>query len=348
MAASTTPTPTTRPDLRGIPDRAGRPRLYKPLILRLADIPGVTPLRIFVVVGLITGLVSWRLHMPIVTALNTAYGLAMVNYLVRRQQHLLIRLRPLITLDDAHFRYERYALERFRHVVIIGLSLLAPVALIAVNWNSVVLRTLLLGHQLPLADVWGFVLAMLDWILIIQVSVIMVSNAWRFYRLGLHHTRISLLDTGALAPFALAGIAVLICFAGAYTLVPIAAFSHIPSVLAASLRSLVVCLPILIAGTLLPVLGIHRNLHAAKAAEVDRINRAVHGDRSALAETHLAAESETVPLSNLVLYRQTVSDINEWPIDSVAGIRTAIIVIVPVVAWLAGAVGDKLMDKLFG
>lgn len=333
---------------RAVAHRTGRPRLYKPAILRLCDIPGVTPLRIFVVVGLITGMVSWRLHTPIVTALNTAYGLAMVNYLVRRQQRLLMRLRPLITLDDAHFRYEWYALKRFRHVLIIGLSLLAPVALVVVNWNSPVLRALFSGGPVPADYVWDFVLAMLNWVLIIQILVIMVSNAWRFYKLGLHQTRISLLDTGMLAPYALAGIAVLLFFAGSYTLIPIAAFSHVPLMLTASLRSLVVCLPILIVGTLLPILGIHRNLRAAKAAEIALINRAMHGDRAALAETNLATESETVPLSSLVLYRQTVSDISEWPVDSVAGVRTAVIIIVPLLAWIAGAVGDKLIDKLFG
>lgn len=340
--------PTSRSDLRAIPHRAQRRRLYKPMILRLCDIPGVTPLWIFVIVGLATGLVSWWLHTPIVTALNTAYGLAMVNFFVRWQQRLLLRLRPLITLDDAHFKYEWYALARFRHVVIIGLGLLAPVALVVVNWNSPVLHSLLHGNLQRLDHVWSFVLAMLDWILIMQILVIMLSNAPRFYRLGLHKTRINLLETGALAPYALAGIAVLVFFAGSYTLIPIAAFSHVPLMLAASLRSLLVCLPIAILGTLLPIFVIHKSLHAAKAAEIALINRAMHGDRSALAQTHLAGESATVPLSNLVLYRQTISDISEWPIDAVGGVRTAIIIIVPLLAWLAGAVGDKLMDKLLG
>jgi len=42
-----------------------------------------------------------------------------------------------------------------------------------------------------LAAAW-LSLAMFDWILIMQISVIIVSNALRFYRLGLHHTRIDL------------------------------------------------------------------------------------------------------------------------------------------------------------
>lgn len=336
-----------RAEARVIPRRAGRARRYKPVILRLGDIPHLTPLRMFFIVALATGLVSWRLDTPIATALNTAYGLAIINYFVRRQQALLQRLRPHITLDDAHFKYEWYALTHFRHVAIIGFGLLAPAALIVVNWNSVVLRALFQGGPVPLAYAWSFSLAMLDWILIMQILVIILGNSWRFYRLGLRHTRVNLLDTTTLTPYALAGIAVLVMFAGSYTIIPLAALSSM-DMLGAALRSLVLCLPVLLAGTLLPVLGIHRALCAAKATEIALVNRAIQGDRDALAGTQLAAESGTVPLSNLVLYRQTISAINEWPIDSLNAIRMAIIVIVPVLAWIAGALADRMMDKLLG
>ena len=201
--------PTTREEVRALPAAAKRPKLYKPMILRIGDVPWLTPLRIFVIVAALTCLVSWLLGTPIATALNTAYGLAIVNYLVRRQQRLLTRMRASIALDDAHFKYEWYALVHFRHIFIIGFGLLAPAALVAVNWNSVALRAIFSGHAFPPAYLWSFSLAMLDWFLIMQVLVIIFSNALRFYRLGRDHTRIDLLDTSALAPYALAGAAVL-------------------------------------------------------------------------------------------------------------------------------------------
>jgi hypothetical protein len=116
----------------------------------------------------------------------------------------------------------------------------------------------------------------------------------------------------------------------------------------ASLRSLLVSLPIVLVGTLLPILGIHRNLKETKRAEIARVTRAIHGDRAALAETRLAGESASVPISNLVLYRQTVASISDWPLDSVAAVRMGFIIVVPVLAWIAGALVDRVINKVLG
>lgn len=342
-----TPLPTTRAEMRAVPAAAKRPHLYKPLIVRIGDIPWLTPLRLFAIVALVTGFISWRLGTPLATALNTAYGLAIVNYLVRRHQRLLQRMRDSIALDDAHFKYEWYGLAHFRPILMFGSALLAPLALVAVNWHSEALRAIFSGHAFPPAYIWSFALAMFDWVLIMQVSVIIVSNALRFYRLGLQHTRIDLLDTSVLAPYALAGIAVLIMFAGSYTIIPIAAVDSM-RFLGAALRSLVFSLPIALAGIALPVLGIHRNIVATKAAEIAKVTRAIHGDRAALADTRLAAESATVPVSNLVLYRQTVTAISDWPLDSVAAVRVAFIIVLPVLAWIAGALVDRVINRVLG
>jgi len=342
-----TPLPSTRAEMRAVPAAAKRPRLYKPMIVRIGDIAWLTPLRIFAIVALVTGAISWLLGTPLATALNTAYGLAIVNYLVRRHQRLLQRMRGSIALDDAHYKYEWYGLAHFRPILIIGAALLSPIALVAVNWNSEALRAIFSGHAFPPAYLWALALAMFDWILIMQISVIIVSNALRFYRLGLHHTRIDLLDTTVLAPYALAGVAVLVLFAGSYTIIPIAAVDSM-RFLGAALRSLVFSLPIALAGILLPVLGIHRTIVATKAAEIAKVTRAIHGDRAALAETRLADESATVPVSNLVLYRQTVTAISDWPLDSVAAVRMAVIIVVPVLAWVAGALVDRMINRVLG
>lgn len=339
--------PTTRAEVRAVPAAAKRPRLYKPLILRIGDIPHMSPLVLFFVVAIVTAGTSYALGTPVSTALNTAYGLGIINYFVRRQQRLLERLRPAIALDDAHFKYEWYGLSHFRHVWIIGAGLLAPVVLVAVNWNSVALRAIFSGHAFPLVYLWSLAIAIVDWVLIMQVFVIVVSNARRFYRLGREHTRIDLLDTSALAPFALASIAVLVMFAGSYAIIPVTVADSMKYI-GASLRSLLVSLPIGLAGTLLPILGIHRNLMETKRAELARVTRAINGDRSALAETRLAGESATVPISNLVIYRQTVSSISDWPLDSVAAVRMGFIVVVPVLAWIAGALVDRMINKVLG
>ncbi len=339
--------PTTRAEVRAVPAAAKRPKLYKPLILRIGDIPYLSPLVLFFVVAIVAGGTSYALGTPVSTALNTAYGLGIINYFVRRQQRLLERLRPAIALDDAHFKYEWYGLSHFRHVWIIGAGLLAPVALVAVNWNSTALRAIFSGHAFPPVYLWSFAIAMVDWILIMQVFVIVVSNARRFYRLGREHTRIDLLDTSALAPFALASIAVLVMFAGSYAIIPVTVADSMKYI-GASLRSLLVSLPIGLAGTLLPILGIHRNLKETKRAELARVTRAINGDRAALAETRLAGESASVPISNLVIYRQTVSSISDWPLDSVAAVRMGFIVVVPVLAWIAGALVDRMINKVLG
>ncbi len=100
-------------------------------------------------------------------------------------------------------------------------------------------------------------------------------------------------------------------------------------------------LPDAIFGIVLPISGIHRNLREAKATEIQHVTCAFHGNRSALSQTRLAEESQAVPISNLVIYRQTVMDISEWPLNSVAAVRMVTITGVPIVAWIGGALGER-------
>ena len=80
MAGRMTEFAAQRAEVNAVPAAVKRPRLYMPLILRLGGIRWLTPIRLFFIVGSVTCLTSWALKMPLATAVNTSYGIAIINY----------------------------------------------------------------------------------------------------------------------------------------------------------------------------------------------------------------------------------------------------------------------------
>ncbi len=68
--------------------RRALPR-HRPLLLRAGDIPGATPVRIFVVVLALTAPVSVWSDVSIANPLQLAYAIAIGNYLARKYEEYL-------------------------------------------------------------------------------------------------------------------------------------------------------------------------------------------------------------------------------------------------------------------
>ena len=77
-----------------------------------------------------------------------------------------------------------------------------------------------------------------------------------------------------------------------------------------------------IASTLiLPMRAVHRLISRLKQEELERVRAAIRGDRSALADSGIAAEAETLSLADLVAYRDLIASVREWPVQPAAFVR---------------------------
>jgi hypothetical protein len=107
------------------------------------------------------------------------------------------------------------------------------------------------------------------------------------------------------------------------------------------------CLAIATAGLLLPVLGVHRRLRDAKAAERARVLAAMRGEAGALSASPIAPRASTASLADLVAWQGFVDSASEWPYDAGMRLRFALYLAIPVGSWLGGALVERLLGAAF-
>jgi hypothetical protein len=106
--------------------------------------------------------------------------------------------------------------------------------------------------------------------------------------------------------------------------------------------------PILLIGLLtaafvLPVVGVHKTIRAAKRAELDRIRQELRGEREAMLRAREAGQTVDAGLANLVAYRSLVESTHEWPFDLPALARFALFAAIGAGSWLGGALVERLL-----
>lgn len=100
----------------------------------------------------------------------------------------------------------------------------------------------------------------------------------------------------------------------------------------------------MVAALLLPASGLRRRIRAAKRAEIARVERSIAGDPEALAGSMVAADAERLRLVDLLAYRRELAAVREWPYDSPALTRFAIVLLLPVASWILAALVERLVD----
>jgi hypothetical protein len=94
---------------------------------------------------------------------------------------------------------------------------------------------------------------------------------------------------------------------------------------------------------LLPLLGVHRRIRAAKRTELDRVDAALRDEPDALASSALERRAGGVSVADLVAYRGLVSSVREWPFDAGARWRILLYLSIPVGSWLGGAFVERIL-----
>lgn len=321
-------------------------KYYKPLVLQMGVPEWMTPLLLFVIILIVTGPLTWFLNGPIVTSVNLAYMVAFSTYIVRSHQTSLRNLKPVLMLDEVDYEYWKYRLTHFRQSRMMSATGLAIPAMLLVNWSHPEIQDLLKGDIPGFDFFWGLFLAILSWMVILQVIYIVISNTLMFATLAKDHTRIDIFYIRDQLPYTKVGVANILLFAGAYTMIPIA-YVDSGSLVLPALLSLAVTLPMALTLFLLPLTAIRSRIHKEKADESQRITDAINGNRTALLDSYISDEAQTIPRSNMIVYRDLVERANEWPITDNNMHRIGLYIIIPLLAWVGAALVERLVDSLF-
>lgn len=320
-------------------------RLREPLLLKLGRLRDVN----FAIGlgGLAIGLVgtSFVFDMPILTAVMIPYLIGIMRYVVAGQEKEFDRLRYLIDCDDIEADRLRGSLRQLPRLQILLTWIIGPGLMLGINIAGPALTGLRQGATVNAGLVWGVTLAALFWVLAAQMILVLFNNSRTFGMLARDRAKIDLLDSASLVPFARVGIRNLLVYFGAYALLPLVivdGMAHLPALAV----SLAITIPLAILFMLIPILPVYRRIRQEKMAELDRIQKAMHGDRAALESSAIAVDSDEVGFTDLMLYRQMVEAVREWPVTTPIVLRLSVYVVIPLLTWFGAAIVEQFVGRL--
>jgi hypothetical protein len=221
--------------------------------------------------------------------------------------------------------------------------LLAPIAGLAIDRDpGLYLRA---GYWSP-ENAWSWIVGTLFCFSLGCFVATTLAISRRFSELAQEVPHERLFETAPLAPFGRLGL----LFALLWLLMPsIFALNAMDRAFALPIALLaVLCVGIAIGALLLPVLGIHRRIREAKAAESARVMAAIRGEPGALAGSLIEARAGSASLADLVAWKGQVDGLSEWPLDAGMRLRFLLYLAIPLGSWLGGAVVDHLLGAALG
>lgn len=172
------------------------------------------------------------------------------------------------------------------------------------------------------------------------------SISRRFSELAQGLARIDLLEPAPLAPFGRQGL----LFALLWLVMPsIFAVNAVDRAFALPIAVLaLLAIGVATAALLLPVLGVHARIRAAKRAELARVTAAIRGEAGALAGSAIAGRAAGASLADLIAWKGMVEAVSDWPFDAGMRLRFLLYLAIPVGSWLGGAVVERLLAAALG
>jgi hypothetical protein len=105
---------------------------------------------------------------------------------------------------------------------------------------------------------------------------------------------------------------------------------------------------IVVAAFLGPVLGIREQIVMAKKKELDWCDANIKKSRDQFKKQEIIDKGGPTPLGELIVYRQYVDDLSEWPFDVSTVLRLLLYLFIPLISWFGGALVERSVDTLLG
>ena len=105
---------------------------------------------------------------------------------------------------------------------------------------------------------------------------------------------------------------------------------------------------LVVAAFLGPVLGIREQIVGARKKELDWCDANIKSSRDLFKKHEIADSNGQTPLGELIIYRQYVEDLSEWPFDVSTILRLLLYLLIPLISWFGGALVERTVDTLLG
>jgi hypothetical protein len=197
-----------------------------------------------------------------------------------------------------------------------------------------------LGATASLTDpifIWALARTVLFVWLVTRFTVYDFRTTLTYVGLGRHTIEVDLLDTRAPTAFARRGqrsALTWVLFSSIFSLFWLGEAAR------GNLPLLAMVLSLATFAFVGPLLALHRNIQAAKRAELDRLREEIRAARAA------ADEVESPRLANVIASYQLVESASEWPIDAANLVRFIGYLLLGLGSWLGGALVERLVDRV--
>jgi hypothetical protein len=285
-------------------------------------------------------------RLPYTLSLAIALIIPIGVWALRKSQEDLDALRPLWLGTSEAFAGVRGGLARLP-VGVIRTATLVGAANAFVTQELVFGRlSRFLGGELGLAAVWQLSMAMLLWGIIFPAVVLSIRNALVFGRVGSRGIGVAIFEAERGLPLARLGMRTLVLWLG----MPMALGSIAVVSGAADPRVLLGMGSVYTLGSafclLVPTAGLRVQIRRKKQQELERIARALSGERDAMLGSVLGKEAPGFDRLHLLQWRGEVEGFREWPLDAPHLRRFALFVALPLLSWIAAALVERGLDVL--
>jgi len=152
------------------------------------------------------------------------------------------------------------------------------------------------------------------------------------------------LETQRLEPLGYLALRAALLWAGAAALTSLS--FAITSGSAAELVATLLLVAVAVGSFWIPVRGVHSSLSAAKHAELTRVRAEIRRDREAVAALGPEADGAARRLPGLLAFEARIAATREWPFDAATLRRFGILLLLPLLSWLGGALVERAVDKI--
>jgi hypothetical protein len=282
------------------------------------------------------------LRIAVIHCLFAGYLPAAYQGLLRRSRDTLERLRPVLDLNAAEFQVRRESIGRYGPrwtvlVVLVALVFAFGVPLITppvpeAPWNPTTWSPEVIWHRVlgpPVA---------------IGIGLLLTAVALESRRLSGVAVRlgpIDLTETDRLTPFTHQGLIHAALVLGLFSIGSLFMLDSGFGVLVSGIA--IVAVPVAAMGLVAPIRGVRARIAAAKTQELEWTNEAVRRAREGLK----TGDGTPGQLADLLAYRNAVSQITEWPIAPAGYARFGLYLLLPVAAWILGALVESLIEAVF-
>ncbi len=158
---------------------------------------------------------------------------------------------------------------------------------------------------------------------------------------------LDLLDLRSLAPFERERTTLALVTIVWISIVSLTMLDDIQRSIVVPIGILLFCLAWIATVMILPMRGVQRLISRLKQEELERVAAAIGGDRSALIEdSRLGDQAEKLSLADLLAYRDSISEVREWPVRSPTFLRAFLLLMIPVASWIGGALVERMLGSL--